>query len=322
MVSTTNDDDKYLTLSDLSSFILDIHERVSTEMTAPHADDRMLISDESDSGDPTEYVDMGTLSTYFLDLHERITTELTELEDDDRIAVSDESESGEPTKYVKMENVADFVGGGSNPEVSAPGHIRVANIRRNGYINRNRCPQPQLNNVRHYTWSLGDTAKRHLIIGELEFLAPDSVTLSNEYKIEVNPGISDADWISFQSDLVYHPASNIGATSIDVSIDIDADTGDAQSWDYPSARIDANGGPQSNGDLDMSDMGHTHTIDIDESQTVDMPDAITGAIDYATLRRRLENNTDGRNFPVKLWRVDYTSDKRALFNITIEAIEF
>ena len=77
-------------------------------MTAPHADDRIPISDESDTGDPTEYVTVGTLATYFLDLHERLSTAMTAPHADDRIPISDESDTGDPTEYVTVGTLARY----------------------------------------------------------------------------------------------------------------------------------------------------------------------------------------------------------------------
>ncbi len=88
----------------------DLHDDVSTVAAALADEDRMLISDESESGDPNRYVTLASLKPFFaFDLHDDVTTQLTTLNNSDRMLISDESVSGDPNRYVTLATLKTFV---------------------------------------------------------------------------------------------------------------------------------------------------------------------------------------------------------------------
>ena len=95
---------KYVTYTNLRATlaVFNVHDDVSTEETSLANDDRIVMSDESVSGEPNRYAVMSNVAAYMLDIHNRLGTELTSIENDDRIPITDESTSGAPVRYSKM----------------------------------------------------------------------------------------------------------------------------------------------------------------------------------------------------------------------------
>ena len=60
--SVLYDGNRYVLLNDYAPF--DLHEDVTTELTAPHVNDRMVVSDESASGAPNKYVKLSALQSF------------------------------------------------------------------------------------------------------------------------------------------------------------------------------------------------------------------------------------------------------------------
>ena len=87
----------------------DLHDDVTTGLSSYATDDRMLISDESASGDPNRYATLGNLRTYFADLREAITSNAGGIGDTDRTFFSNESESGAPMRYRTMAETRTFM---------------------------------------------------------------------------------------------------------------------------------------------------------------------------------------------------------------------
>ena len=126
----------------------DLHDDVSTETTAIATNDRLLISDESVSGDPNRYVRADTLRGFVLpstvtqaeaeagtsttarlwtaqrvrnaiqalgggggafDLHDDVTTQLAQIADHDRLLVSDEDTAGDPNRYLTAVALRDYM---------------------------------------------------------------------------------------------------------------------------------------------------------------------------------------------------------------------
>ena len=94
----------------------DLHDDVTTQLTAITTADRFVVSDESATGDPNRYVTYGTLVTRFnadlafdFDLHDDVGTQLSTLAGADRFVVSDESVSGDPNRYITATNVRNYM---------------------------------------------------------------------------------------------------------------------------------------------------------------------------------------------------------------------
>ena len=118
--SATGDPNAYTDLAVLKRWMVDafdIHDGVTTEMTAPASADRLAISDEGTSGDPMRYITLSRLRTWLdipFDLHDDVTTALTTLANDDRFVVSDESTSGDPNRYITAQNIRNYMLGDVN----------------------------------------------------------------------------------------------------------------------------------------------------------------------------------------------------------------
>ncbi len=94
----------------------DLHDDVTTEMTAPAGADRLVISDESQTGDPNRWLSLTRLATYLkgqigFDVHDDLSTEAAALADNDRVPMSDESVNGDPNRYVQLSSLASYVNG-------------------------------------------------------------------------------------------------------------------------------------------------------------------------------------------------------------------
>ena len=87
----------------------DLHDHVTTRMTTPAAADRLVASDEGESGDPNRYLTIGDLATFINDIHERISTAMTAPHADDRIPISDESDTGDPYRICNSRNTRTLI---------------------------------------------------------------------------------------------------------------------------------------------------------------------------------------------------------------------
>lgn len=177
--------------------------------------------------------------------------------------------------------------------------------------------EAELSDVQQFEFYISATNKVHLITAQLEFLLTDTAT---QFKIEINPGLTSVDWVFFNADLVYHYGSD-PRRSISLSGSVSGTTADAEHWEYPEGRINGNNGPQANGDFFMTDLGHDHEFSDNFTATGTLPANTREYLQRAVLSRRLENTDDGEGFPIRLWRIDHTTDRRSLFNIMILAVE-
>ena len=87
----------------------DLHEHVGTELATPATADRLILSDESASGEPNRYLELGDLSGFVLDIHERVTSEVQTVGDDDRFIRSAEAVSGDPTRYIEASDLRNYM---------------------------------------------------------------------------------------------------------------------------------------------------------------------------------------------------------------------
>jgi len=106
-------------LAENSNF--DLHDDITTEMTAPDGADRLVASDESANGDPNKWLSLTRLGNWIRDNYpfkvSNITRELTHsnLGNGDKLVVSDESAPGDPNKTITVTEFStwlrQFVGG-------------------------------------------------------------------------------------------------------------------------------------------------------------------------------------------------------------------
>ena len=89
--------------------LFDLHDDISTEMTAPAGADRLAISDESINGDPNRWLSLTRLKTWLqsvlsfpFGLHDDVSTEMTAPNGSDRLVVSDESANGDPNRWFTL----------------------------------------------------------------------------------------------------------------------------------------------------------------------------------------------------------------------------
>ena len=87
----------------------DLHEHVGTELATPATADRLILSDESASGEPNRYLELGDLSGFVLDIHERVGSEVQTVGDDDRFIRSAEAVSGDPTRYIEASDLRNYM---------------------------------------------------------------------------------------------------------------------------------------------------------------------------------------------------------------------
>jgi len=106
-------------LAENSNF--DLHDDITTEMTAPDGADRLVVSDESADGDPNRWLSLTRLGNWIRDNNPFKVSDITRvlthsnLGNGDRFVVSDESAPGDPNKTITATELAEwlrpFIGG-------------------------------------------------------------------------------------------------------------------------------------------------------------------------------------------------------------------
>ena len=89
-----------------------LHDDVTTFNSFPARSDRLLVNDESLSGDPNEYVTMSSLLSSFRDIINLEAYHNAVPQDADRLFISDESASADPVEYITVGELRTAIGGG------------------------------------------------------------------------------------------------------------------------------------------------------------------------------------------------------------------
>ena len=97
----------------------DLHEDVGTALTTPADADRLVVSDESETGEPNTYLTLQQLKNFVLAAATAfkvsdVSTELSSPADDDKIVVSDASETNEPNRSVSLSTLISYLFDGDN----------------------------------------------------------------------------------------------------------------------------------------------------------------------------------------------------------------
>ena len=136
---TSGDPNRYTTFANFKSALnipaaatgFDIHDDVTTSSTISDSD-RLVFSDESESGDPNRYTTFANLRSALnipaaataFDLHDDVTNSAT-ISSSDRILFSDEGETGDPNRYTTFANFKTAL---SIPDVSGKADTNLQNI--------------------------------------------------------------------------------------------------------------------------------------------------------------------------------------------------
>ena len=136
---TDGDPNRYTTFANFKSALnipaastgFDLHDDVTVSSTISDSD-RLVFSDESESGDPNRYTTFANLRSALnipaaatgFDLHDDVTNSAT-ISNSDRILFSDEGEAGDPNRYTTFEN---FKSALNIPSVSGKADVNLQNI--------------------------------------------------------------------------------------------------------------------------------------------------------------------------------------------------
>ncbi|WP_419917438.1 hypothetical protein [Candidatus Poriferisocius sp.] len=115
---------KHATISDLKTVFassgggsgFDLHDDVTTEVTALATQDRVLVSDENVAGDPNRFATLQTLAAWIIStLRTNAMTALARagINDSDRIFLTDESETNDPLKHTTIGTLKTLFGSAS-----------------------------------------------------------------------------------------------------------------------------------------------------------------------------------------------------------------
>ena len=159
----------YITVAQLQTRIgtpFDLHDDVSSVLVVLDSADRVLVSDESESGDPNEYM---TARNFFNGLRDVTNNDLDHNavpNDSDRLFISDESVSADPVEYITVAELRTAIGGGGTT-------LSIAGLPEESSSDLADVDIMVIENVSE------SNVQRHLTMGSLSAFLADGVTITS-----------------------------------------------------------------------------------------------------------------------------------------------
>ena len=159
----------YITVAQLQTRIgtpFDLHDDVSSVLVVLDSADRVLVSDESESGDPNEYM---TARNFFNGLRDVTNNDLDHNavpNDSDRLFISDESVSADPVEYITVAELRTAIGGGGTT-------LSIAGLPEESSSDLADVDIMVIENVSE------SNIQRHLTMGSLSAFLADGTTITS-----------------------------------------------------------------------------------------------------------------------------------------------